>query len=364
MRVVIVDADKESVKNLVNILNTFEAVKIIGIFDHPLDAMNNIKDLYVDLVFMEIEVNNFNVLEVVPWFYNVDEELSIVFTTNNTEHALSAYDMGIIDYLVKPLTHNRMKQTLDIINKRHKPKRDYGVSITSFGTFDLKTTDGEVVRWRTRKSKELLAFLWMNQDSVVGRDIVLETMFPSEALSKSSALLSTTIYQMRQTLGKFFGEDFLAYLNNGYQLKVKIESDYEDLLKILKTEEYSVVNFEKVELLYKGDFLGDEAYEWSIKHSERVRDIVKDYLLKSMDALDKEISFYSLERIMLFTYDLDRLDELMVVKILENYARHKQMAKTDKFYQDYVINLDELISSAPSALVKEKYQELKKLNIK
>jgi len=75
------------------------------------EAINVIKEEDVDLVFTEIEMPSFSGIDLVNSVVN--SNISFVFTTAYTHYAIEAFTLGVVDYLVKPLTFHRFLKAVD-----------------------------------------------------------------------------------------------------------------------------------------------------------------------------------------------------------------------------------------------------------
>jgi two-component SAPR family response regulator len=64
----------------------------------------------VDILFLDIEMpkgNGMTLLNALP------EKHLTILTTAYREYAIEAYDLGVIDYLVKPIRYDRFKKAVD-----------------------------------------------------------------------------------------------------------------------------------------------------------------------------------------------------------------------------------------------------------
>ena len=75
-------------------------------------AVESIQQLQPDLVFLDVQMprlNGFEVLEALA----PDTLPEVIFTTAYDAHALRAFEVSAVDYLLKPIKHERFKQALD-----------------------------------------------------------------------------------------------------------------------------------------------------------------------------------------------------------------------------------------------------------
>jgi DNA-binding LytR/AlgR family response regulator len=96
-------------------------------FDNALDAFNYLQVNKVDLVFIEVELPGVSGLELVPNLRA--KNLIIIFTSSKKDYASDAYDLGAIDYLLKPISGIRFLQA---VNKAREilMQREKGIATT------------------------------------------------------------------------------------------------------------------------------------------------------------------------------------------------------------------------------------------
>ena len=113
-RVFVVDDEELAVKRLVRMLEATGAVEIAGTATDPRDAIARITD-DIAAVFLDIsmpEVDGFAVARRLP------PGTLIVFTTAYDEHALRAFEVNALDYLVKPVRADALARALEKLARR------------------------------------------------------------------------------------------------------------------------------------------------------------------------------------------------------------------------------------------------------
>lgn len=78
-------------------------------------TLRSIQDLAPDVVFLDINMPQLTGLEVAKV---IQGKTAIVFLTAYNQHALEAFDLGAVDYLVKPLNRGRLMQTIERLKAR------------------------------------------------------------------------------------------------------------------------------------------------------------------------------------------------------------------------------------------------------
>ena len=69
------------------------------------EALRKIKNYDPDLIFMDIELKDFNAFEILTKLGSI--EAKIVFVTAFSDYAVRAFDFEAVDYLLKPFTYER-----------------------------------------------------------------------------------------------------------------------------------------------------------------------------------------------------------------------------------------------------------------
>ncbi len=207
--------------------------------------------------------------------------------------------------------------------------RNHDLSIKRFGSFHLVANGDHIVKWRTKKAKELFAYLWINSEVSVNRDTLISKLFPNINEKKANTLLSTTLYQMRQVLQEYTNEEVIKYLNNGYRFKLKIPSDYDVVLNIIESNEFTEENYRILRKLLKGEFLEEENYAWSDRIATQTILSTKHYLKAYLNNI--ECDNLLIEDILLFMFDLDAKDETVIGNILSFYKENESYSKYADF---------------------------------
>lgn len=111
LRTLIVDDEPMARRVLREELAEADGVEVIGEAENGSEAVRRIDDLNPDLVLLDIQMPVMDGLEVVR---NITGPLpSIIFVTAYSEHAIRAFEVGAVDYLLKPVSGARLEQALE-----------------------------------------------------------------------------------------------------------------------------------------------------------------------------------------------------------------------------------------------------------
>ncbi len=115
MRVLIVDDEASARTRLRRLLEDLE-VDCIGEASNGLEALERVRDLHPDLLLLDIAMPEITGLDVARHLQ--DPRPLIVFQTAHDEHAVAAFEQEAIDYLLKPVTRDRLAQALERASRR------------------------------------------------------------------------------------------------------------------------------------------------------------------------------------------------------------------------------------------------------
>lgn len=105
MRAIVVEDSRLAREGLVRMLGSFEEIDVVGQADHPSSALVLINEHRPDVLFLDIHMpgeSGFDLLE------KLDYMPRIVFTTAHSEYAVRSFDYRTIDYLLKPISRQRL----------------------------------------------------------------------------------------------------------------------------------------------------------------------------------------------------------------------------------------------------------------
>ena len=112
MRALIVDDEPLARRGVCLRLQKFADIEIVGECGDGLSAMTQILDLAPDVVFLDVQMpgmNGFEVLRSLP-----KENLpNVIFLTAYEEHALQAFEVHALDYLLKPVDDERFASAIE-----------------------------------------------------------------------------------------------------------------------------------------------------------------------------------------------------------------------------------------------------------
>lgn len=111
IKVLLIDDEKHALVTLAHYLQDFKEIEILESIQDSRLAKDRITALKPDIVFLDIEMPFLNGFEVLQQFENLP--FKVVFTTAYDQYAIKALKLNALDYILKPIEINELKQTID-----------------------------------------------------------------------------------------------------------------------------------------------------------------------------------------------------------------------------------------------------------
>ncbi|TMV47605.1 response regulator [Paenibacillus mesophilus] len=363
LRAIIVDDEELSVKRLRRLLAESGEVEICGTFMSPTEAYQYAEANPIDVAFLDISMPEINGMRLSGLLLDLDASIDVVFVTGHDHYAVQAFDMDALDYLMKPVTPERLSRALDKLGrKRRSPAAGPSMAVYLFNGLKIYGGDRgkEPLKMRSPKTEELFAFLVCN--GTVSREEIVDTLWSDLEPDKAWKNLNSTLYYIRKAFSDTKNEPILT----ADRTEIRIEEsgmycdlyEFERLLKQMKTApEQNAELLKQAQSLYTGELLKGKAYEWA---SARRRQLERQYieLLEAAARMysvrnkpDKSLHYYceilkldairedvNHEVIRLYI-ELGRKNEaLRHYRMLEELLQQELGTKPDPRIKDFIVN--------------------------
>ena len=118
LRTLIVDDEPLARSNLVTLLARDGDIQIVGQCGSGAQALTAIPTLKPDIVFLDVQMPECDGFEMLEQLAAVPD-FTVVFVTAYQEHAVRAFEVGALDYLLKPFDDKRFAQVLERVKAKH-----------------------------------------------------------------------------------------------------------------------------------------------------------------------------------------------------------------------------------------------------
>jgi len=124
VKILIVDDEALALARLKRMLNTLGHEDVTEA-DNAISALEAIKESHFDLVLLDINMPQTSGLELGYELRYHQEDLAIIFQTAYEEHALKAFDIGAVGYLVKPFSMEQLQQSIERVKLETKNDKNF-----------------------------------------------------------------------------------------------------------------------------------------------------------------------------------------------------------------------------------------------
>src|SRR5262245_3199326 len=104
IRYLVVDDEQLARKLVISHASKIESMVLVGEFSNALSSLPVLEKEQVDLIFLDIQMPEVSGLEFIRTLKNPP---AIVLTTAHRKFAAEAFDLDVLDYLVKPISFER-----------------------------------------------------------------------------------------------------------------------------------------------------------------------------------------------------------------------------------------------------------------
>lgn len=115
MRTLIVDDERLARNELKRLLEPYTKIEIVGEAANAEEALKLIEEQQPELLFLDIQMPGKNGFELLSSIEGKSPE--VIFTTAYDEYAIKAFEFNALDYLLKPIDMERLKETIHRIEE-------------------------------------------------------------------------------------------------------------------------------------------------------------------------------------------------------------------------------------------------------
>ena len=179
LRAVLVDDEQLARDELGYLLGRVGGIEIIGQAGNGVEALNTIDRLHPDVVFLDIQMPGLTGFEVARRMLDTRAPSHIIFVTAYDRHAIEAFEVNAVDYLLKPVDPARLELALDRARRRmatERPVADAGPQTVSDA--ELEKIVRLVTELQSRRGRLAIKvgerFLLVQADEIVYASLVDE----------------------------------------------------------------------------------------------------------------------------------------------------------------------------------------------
>lgn len=367
IRAVLIDNEPLALHYFQNKLQNFQQIEVIKTFTSVKLFLNSLPSLEFEVIFLEIKLDELNGLEVADIIKSNHPHVIVIFITSYSEFAIQAYEIGGLDYLLKPISQARLQKTISRIE--HEFSMQQLVQQTSNTILNVQCfnqfatySNNSLVSFKTEKTKELFAYFILHPNMPIHRDVLIEILWPNLDYVRAKSNLHTALSYLRKTLNNMGYTNCIIFSNKYYIFeKPNILCDlyeFQDCFNDFKKSDYPPITLiNQCLAIYKDGLLVFDDYEWATSDRDKLTKSYIELLEKGFQtsiATETEKAIDYLKRLIEFDpYNEHKLEQYL--QLLINAGFHTQ-AYT--IFLSYEQKLKEDLALTPSSTLLEMSKKL------
>jgi len=121
LRVLVIDDERPALDELAFLLERDPRVHGVLTSDSATDALRVLQDLSVDAVFIDISMPGLSGLELAQVLARFKTPPPVVFVTAHEQHAVEAFELNAVDYVLKPVRDERLREAVRRVVEGSRP---------------------------------------------------------------------------------------------------------------------------------------------------------------------------------------------------------------------------------------------------
>jgi len=115
MNCIAVDDEVLALKKIKRYAEKIDYLNLLGTFDNALSTFSFLRENHIDLIFLDIQMDEFTGIQLIE---TIKDPPYVILTTAYDEYALKAYELDVMDYLLKPIPFERFVKAVEKVYAR------------------------------------------------------------------------------------------------------------------------------------------------------------------------------------------------------------------------------------------------------
>ena len=235
MKAITVDDEIYMLETLQEAVGASADIEQVKAFSSCSSALAYAAENLIDVAFLDINMRGIGGLGLAEKLLELQPHCKIVFCTGYQEYAVSAFQLHVSGYLMKPITKEAVQKEIDHIKGVKAAEKL--LTIQCFGNFEV-LHNGQSLPFKRKKAKELLAVLVDRNGAGMTAKQLCAVLFPNDTDdTKNAAYLRQLVLDLKNTLKAIQAEDVLRHDTPYYRVDTNlVKCDYLSFLETGKPE--------------------------------------------------------------------------------------------------------------------------------
>lgn len=362
---ILIDDERPSLRELEFLLKEYSELNIIGLFTNPFEALENIRQLKPQVVFLDINMPQLRGIDAASKILDDSPKTNIIFVTAFDQYAIEAFELHALDYILKPISKSRFRKTIERLisnNPVHQQVNSKKLQIKCFGRFQVNWDNQDPIKWRAEKTKELFAFLLLNHGRNMSKDELLDKLWTEDDPEKAIRQLYNGIYYIRKAIEGYGIDRELININSNYSIQLgTVDYDVENFCnKFNNSRNESLEELKEIEALYVEDYLHGDDYTWSNIERERLSKMYYQCLIKLSDKYIERRQWDDAEDTLLKAYYQNPYEETSTEKLMELYYITGDRHKAIKHFHSFSCLMKNELDVNPNEKLQKLYKSIQR----
>lgn len=121
IKTILVDDEPLAIAELQSMLQSYSAIEVVATCLDAQDALSKINQWQPKLIFLDINMPGQNGFDLLS---ELDEAPEVIFVTAYDQFAIKAFDVNALDYLLKPVNPERLKEAIAKVQKKFSDSKE------------------------------------------------------------------------------------------------------------------------------------------------------------------------------------------------------------------------------------------------
>jgi two-component system LytT family response regulator/two-component system response regulator LytT len=118
LRTIVVDDEQLARDELCFLLGQIDSVEVVAQAGNGIEALRVVEEQAPDLIMLDVQMPGLTGFEVARRLLRSGVDSQLVFVTAYDQHAIEAFEVNAVDYLLKPVEAGRLTKAVDRVRKR------------------------------------------------------------------------------------------------------------------------------------------------------------------------------------------------------------------------------------------------------
>lgn len=145
VKALLVDDEELAIIELKYLIDRNDGIEVCGTALSGKEALEKTRELVPDVIFLDIQLNDANGLDIAEKIKKIPiKNPLIIFVTAYDEYALKAFELNAVDYILKPFSEERIKETVSRVVHRSDFEKAPQINIVNDLNIIAVETEGKL----------------------------------------------------------------------------------------------------------------------------------------------------------------------------------------------------------------------------